>query len=77
MGHGIDAGSREIDEGLPYYALFVEFGTTMRRHRSGKNVGMVYPQPFLRPALYENENKVKALVVLEMKAWLRQKNLVS
>lgn len=34
-----------------FHALFVEMGTGERKHKSGKSVGAMPAQPFLRPAL--------------------------
>lgn len=36
----------------------VEFGTGPRYHKSGKFVGVMPPQPFMRPAWDENKNAV-------------------
>lgn len=43
--------------GLPH-AHLMEFGTGPRYHKSGKYVGQVSPQPFMRPAWDANRNKV-------------------
>lgn len=43
-----------------FHALFVEMGTGERRHKSGKSVGSMPAQPFLRPALDDNADEAMA-----------------
>jgi len=77
-GHGVDSGSKtkheDVDSGLPFYAQFIEFGTTNRQHKSGKSVGRVAAEDhaFLRISLYESESQVKALFISTLRAWLRE-----
>lgn len=41
---------RRSDKYFAPHAHFIEFGTGPRRHESGKSVGQVPAQPFIRPA---------------------------
>lgn len=60
QGHGIVA---LIPGGEAFYALFLEFGTKERRHKSGKGTGKIEKghHAFLRPALYDNENRIRRM----------------
>ena len=56
QGHGVSALMPGSDV---FYALFLEFQTVVRRHKSGKNVGRIgVGHAFLRPALYDNRNRI-------------------
>lgn len=48
-------GPVEQDGSHAPHAHLIEFGTGPRRHRSGKNVGAVTPDPFMRPAWDANK----------------------
>lgn len=57
-----------------FYGLFVEFGLTKtkppRRHKSGKSTGDMPAQPFMRPALYDNESRIRKLTESHVRKWL-------
>ncbi len=50
-------------KGDQFYGGFIEFGTKERQHKSGKSVGAIQPHyhSFMRPAVYENSDKIKSL----------------
>jgi HK97 gp10 family phage protein len=60
--------------GDQFYGGFVEFGTKERQHKSGKSVGSVKPHSFgfLRPAVYENESRIRDLYVTAMNALIAE-----
>ncbi len=49
-------------KGDQFYGGMIEFGTKERQHKSGKQVGQIRPHEFafLRPAIYDNEDRIKA-----------------
>lgn len=51
-------------------AHLVEFGTGPRHHKSGKFVGVMPPQPFMRPAWDQNREQVLARLTDEIRAEL-------
>lgn len=57
-------------QGDQFYGAFIEYGTKTRRHKRGKSVGRIDPAKgfaYLRPAVYENEQKIEQLYVDDMK----------
>ena len=61
-------------KGDQFYAGFIEFGTKERTHKSsGKSVGAIQPHyhAFLRPALYENRDKINELFADVLRAEIR------
>lgn len=60
MGVGVSAGADNPGEGLPYYIKWVEFGTAERKHKSGKSVGRITPNPFIRRSKDESRQSVIA-----------------
>ena len=69
--HGISAGARFRDAILPYYAAFIEFGTRLRRHKSGKSTGQVAEDSFLRESLFSNETRIRQVFIDTLRAWLK------
>lgn len=63
LGHGINVGSSKqfSTDGLPYYASFVELGT---KHRPA--------DPFLRPALWGNQEAIKRVFIKTLSKALKQ-----
>jgi HK97 gp10 family phage protein len=68
-------GGREADQ--RYAVLFIgagpkgpgvldEFGTKVRRHKNGKNVGRTPPQPFMRPAWESYKDAILAEFTKEL-----------
>lgn len=56
--------------GDQFYGAFIEFGTKERKHKSGKQVGRIDPAKnfaYLRPAVYDNDARIRALYVTAMK----------
>jgi HK97 gp10 family phage protein len=64
------------DSSIPFYAAFVELGTKLRRHKSGKFVGQIdiieTETPFLRPALYDHEREIWRLFFVRIRESIRQ-----
>jgi HK97 gp10 family phage protein len=61
-------------KGDQFYGAMVEFGTKERTHKStGKSVGAIQPHyhSFLRPALYENRDKIQSLFADVLRAEIR------
>lgn len=62
--------------GDQFYGAFVEFGTKERKHKgTGKQVGRIDPAKnfaYLRPAVYDNEARIRALYVSAMKQLLAE-----
>lgn len=61
--------------GDQFYGAFPEFGTKERFHKSGKAVGRIDPSKnfaYLRPAVYDNEGRIRALYVSAMKEFIRE-----
>lgn len=56
-------------KGDQFYGGFIEFGTKERKHKSGKDVGQIRPHEFsfLRPAIYDNEERIKAEYVNDVR----------
>jgi HK97 gp10 family phage protein len=57
-------------QGDQFYGAFIEFGTKERRHKSGKSVGRIDPAKgfaYLRPAIYDNEDRIEQLYVTAMR----------
>lgn len=46
-------------EGKTFYGGFIEFGTTQRETKEGKNRGSIDANPFLRPALWNNASELR------------------
>lgn len=55
-----------VGSGAPH-AHLVEFGTGPRYHKSGKYVGIMPPDPFLRPAWDANKDRVLAILAEAIK----------
>lgn len=47
--------------GQAYYGGFIEYGTKPRKTKAGQNRSSIEPNPFLRPALWDNERRTIAL----------------
>lgn len=56
-------------QGDQFYGGMMEFGTKERQHKSGKSVGRIQPNgfAFLRPALYDNADRVRGEFVTDVK----------
>lgn len=56
-------------QGDEHYGAQLEFGTKERKHKSGKKVGSIKPHThaFLRPAVYDNEEKLRELYISDVK----------
>lgn len=50
-------------KGDQFYGAFTEFGTKERKHKSGKEVGKVEEVGWMRGAVYDNADRVKAEVL--------------
>lgn len=78
LGRSVVAGGPFQDraEGVPFYAAFVELGTKLRRHKSGKSVGRIdikeTETPFLRPALYDHEKEIWRLFFQQIRLAIGQ-----
>lgn len=56
-------------QGDQFYGAFIEFGTKERQHKSGKDAGRIDPAKnfaYLRPAVYDNEGRIRELYVTAM-----------
>ncbi len=72
-GHGVSMGAMFKNSIAPYYASFVEFGTKLRRHKStGKRVGRIVGDSYLRAALWDSESDTRATFIRVFKQWLRE-----
>ena len=63
--------------GDQFYGAFMEFGTKERQHKSGRPVGRIDPsihQAFMRPAVYDNEGKIKTLYVTALDELIREES---
>ena len=69
QGHAVSIGGKKLFAGDQFYAGFVEMGWTLTgRRRAGRpQIRYIPPQPFLRPALYDNQHLVVSTFVLETK----------
>lgn len=54
------------------HAHLIEFGTGPRHHKSGRFVGSVSPEPFMRPAWEANKDAVLASLVASVRAELEK-----
>lgn len=61
-------------KGDQFYGGFQEFGTKERQHKSGKSTGSIQPhsQAFLRPAVYDNEDRIKELYVSDLRELINE-----
>ena len=68
QGHAVTVG-KTLFVGDQFYGGFVEMGWTLTgRRRAGRpQIRYIPPQPFLRPALYDNQHLVVSTFVLETK----------
>jgi len=68
IGHQVQTKDG-FNQGDQFYGAFIEFGTKPRVHKSGKSVGRIDPSKnfaYLRPAVYDNEARIKGLYVTAM-----------
>lgn len=70
---GAVVGSKSA-KGDQFYGSFLEFGTKVRRHKSGKSTGRVEPNShaYLRKALYDNQTRIRELFVDDLRELLRE-----
>lgn len=62
IGHSVRTGEGFF-QGEQFYGGFLEFGTKVRKHGSGKSTGRIEPgqHDYLREALYQNKGAVRSL----------------
>jgi len=60
--------------GDTFYAGFLEYGTDEREHKSGKAVGRIRPDSFLRKPLYESEAAVRAEYIKALRERIAKAN---
>ena len=76
QGYAVTGGS-DIDHFgtlWAYYGKWIEFGTNMRYHKSGKSVGAIGETKFMRKALYDHERLVNDITYDELKIELERLN---
>lgn len=73
IGHMVVAGDGFF-VGDQFYGGFIEFGTKTRATRAGHSRGRVMPgqHAFLRPAVYDNEVRVRKLFQDTLREFIRQ-----
>jgi HK97 gp10 family phage protein len=61
-------------KGDQFYGAMLEFGTKERQQKSGKQVGAIQPHKFafLRPAIYDNEARIKELYVSDVRELINE-----
>lgn len=74
FGHSVQTKDGAY-QGDQFYGAFIEFGTKERRHKGGKKVGRIDPAKgfaYLRPAIYDNRERIKELYVTAMKQFISE-----
>ena len=74
QGHMVTLGGEDLFRGDTFYGGFVEFGTKARYHKSGKYVGYVEEDSYLRRGLYENKAKALKEFQNHMFSWIVEVN---
>ena len=73
QGHGVAAGSEyDTAKVMAYYGKWLEFGTDIRHHKSGKSVGAIGATKFLRKAIYDNERLIEDVTYDELMGAIRE-----
>jgi HK97 gp10 family phage protein len=60
---GVRSGYGTATFTAPALAVIEEYGTAERFKNNGSSTGYVNPRPFMRPAIDQNKDKVKAVLI--------------
>lgn len=75
---GISVSTSRTDNmfaGKAFYGGFIEYGTTQRETKAGKNRGSIDANPFLRPALWDNASEVRRQFRQHIRDFVKQQKV--
>jgi len=74
QGHQVTLGGDPLFKGDSYYGGYIEYGTKARYHKSGKYVGYIEEDSYLRRGLYENKAIATKVFSDHMYQWIKNVN---